>query len=544
MPRLNAHGAAVMGIGGEVSIDQVVYAHRGTNAQWLTDDTIICQCADTGVWMVSVCKVGQPFQWIPYADKGCNTLAAGGGLWQAHLNSVACFGEYGSLPDYSLGLTDNDARGYAGPGGEINLIPAGGLGIEIHSRSGVTPIPFGPARDVQVLGPASAIWRDDAGVFYTQGVPCPAQASGGSSPRYCLFPDGSAWIVYFAGAYGLIAHPVDDATSGVLLVPPGQPAFYPDARVVNGALVACWSTGAGEYPGELVVVRDVLALPRVEFGAAPEPPNPEPPNPEPPNPEPPEPPMSLVYDFGPCQQFADQRWPQMPHSTGHEQSANMATILYELRAMGHPFEMFLKDSGQSWHGWDGQNYSEDVCVVVQDGAKWWKDIIVRCGAPDAYISFGNAHDYQRPNPPSDEAKCVPPPTPPDAPAPIPPTPEPPVYGTGYLRTDFGDYLRAKKKTGELERGEAQLLTLADEGDGRVSIRIGGSGKYVCADPNVPDDPLMANRDSVGPWERFDVTTHADGTISLTAEGSGFDVCVEDSGKVTARGKATFTFEPD
>jgi len=750
MPRLNAHGAAVMGAGGQVSIDHVVYAEIGTCASWLTDDTIICQYLAPEGWRVSICKVGQPGQWAHYWDKGCNELTAGGGMWQAHLVGVANYGEYGSLPDYSLGLTGNDHRGYAGPGGEINIIPAGGVGIQIHSRShGVVAIPFGPALDVQVLGPTSAIWRDDpGGQFYTQGVPCPRQASGGSNPRYCVLPDGTPWIVYSSGAFGLIAHPADDASAGIVLAPPGANAFYPDARVVKGALCVAWSSGAGELPGELVVVPDALALTWTTFGAPPvdpiavigrgcycgffefvppsdlppggvqlfirceghadgalmlpdgtvigqwvegtsvdeieakaasapaspvaywdsrqwprfpvlpspswlclqaycganEPiadfeqnmratldaapawqplalvcqvytsnlelttnlaglvpvfsrlardypavtlllgftdqgratglcdhpevrpywdelaagipgypdvgPTPEPPNPEP-GPEPEPPPMDhLVYDFGPCQQFADQRWPQMPHSTGHEQSANMATILYELRAMGHPFEMFLKDSGQVWHGWDGQNYSEDVCVVVQDGAKWWKDIIVRCGAPDAYISFGNAHDYQRPNPPSDEAKCVPPPEPPDAPDPIPPAPSVP-YGPGYLRTEFGDHLRAKKKTGELERGEAQLLTLADEGDGRVSIRIGGSGRYVCADPNVPDDPLMANRDTVGPWERFEVakSPHDANKITLQAESSGFYVCAEDTGKVvanraTAGGWESFTFEPD
>ena len=749
MPRLNAHGAAVMGVGGQVSIDNVVYANRGTCATWLNDETIICQTTDLGPWMVCICKVGQPGQWAAYWGNGCNQLAAGGGLWQCWLSGVDCFGEYGHLgPDVSLGLTDNDNRGYAGPGGEINLVPAGGLGITIHARSGVVAIPFGAARDVQVLGPSSAVWRDDAGLFYAQGVTCPAQASGGSNPRYCVLPDGTPWIVYSSSAFGLIAHPADDASSGIVLAAPGVNAFYPDARVVNGKLVAAWSSGAGELPGELVVCPDVLAQPWTTFGTAPvdpiavigrgcycgffefvppgdlppggvqlfirceghadgalmlpdgttigqwvegtsveeieskaasapaapvaywdsrqwprfpvlpspswlclqaycganEPiadfernmratidaapagqalalvcqvytsnlelttnlaglvpvfsrlardypnitlllgftdqgratglcdhpevrplwdelaagipsypdvgPTPEPPNPEPPNPEPPMPPADqLVYDFGPCQQYANDRWPELPHLTGEEQSAAMATILYELRAMGHPFEMFLKSSGQHWVGWDGQSYSEDVCVVVQDGAKWWKDIIVMCGDPAAYISFGNASDYLPPSP-GDESKCVPPPEPPDAPEPLPPMPAVP-YGPGYLRTEFGDYLRAKKKGGELQRGDAQLLTLADEGDGRVSIRIGGSGRYVCADPNVPDDPLMANRDTVGPWERFTVakSAHDETKLTLQAESSGFFVCAEEGGKVVANrtsagGWESFTFEPD
>jgi hypothetical protein len=260
--------------------------------------------------------------------------------------------------------------------------------------------------------------------------------------------------------------------------------------------------------------------------------------------------MSLDYDFGPCQQYADQRWPEMPHHTGEEQSAAMATILYELRTMGHPFEMFLKSSGQHWVGWDGQSYSEDVCVVVQDGAKWWKDIIIACGDPSAYLSFGNASDYMPPSP-GDEDKCVPPPTPPDAPAPEPPEPpepEPPTadyLGDGYLRTAFNDYLTVKRD-GTLKTGSRRKFTLEERGAGKVSLKVDGS--YVCADPNIPDQSLMANRSDVGPWETFLVTVRDDGKIALQAESSGLFVCADDRGLVTANrdtagDEEAFTVEP-
>jgi hypothetical protein len=765
MPRLNAHGAAVMGAGGPVSIDNEVYAEIGTCASWLTDDTIICQYLAPEGWRVSICKVGQPGQWQHYWDQGCNELTAGGGLWQAHLVGVANYGEYGSLPDYSLGLTGNDHRGYAGPGGEINIIPAGGVGIQIHSRShGVVAIPFGPAHDVQVLGPTSAIWRDDpGGQFYAQGVPCPRQASGGSNPRYCVFPDGWAWVVYSSGAYGLIAHPAEDAGAGIVLAPPGVNAFYPDARIVNGALRACWSSGAGELPGELVVVPDVLALPWTTFAATPPvdpiavigrgcycgffefvppgdlPPGgvqlfirceghadgalmlpdgtvigqwvegtsveeieekaaaspappvaywdsrdwpywptlpqpswlciqaycgvnepiadfernmratlddakpgqalalvcqvytsnlelttnlsglvpvfsrlardypavtlllgftdqgratglcdhpevrplwdelaagipsypdagmpPEPPTPEPgpdPGPEPPEPPMptptpppdngldahgvcvnpehffkSLVWDKPPAQfeqvfrEIEDALW---KYGFG-----------FQCRSDGTPSSRLYLPTAICPNA--GAVTPQDEHLGVKQDPLCWSDEYAWAGA-DTIENNAAGQPIGWTWQPRGSGVYVPVPAPNQ---PQPPEPEPPSYlGLGYLRTEFGDYLRAKKKGGELERGQAQLLTLIDEGDGRVSMRIGGSGRYVCADPNVPDDPLYANRDTVGPWERFYVGVRDDGKITLQAESSGFYVCAEDTGKVVANrtsagGWESFTFEPD
>jgi hypothetical protein len=261
--------------------------------------------------------------------------------------------------------------------------------------------------------------------------------------------------------------------------------------------------------------------------------------------------MSLVYDFSSSQAHADARWPQMPHSTGHEQSAAFATILFELRNdQGHPYEMFLKPSGQNWQGWDGQYYSEDTAVLrLPDGSVWQKDCIVACGDPSAYISFGRAEDWQPPNPPSDADKCVPPPTPPDAPDPTPPNPEPPVVadylGDRYLGTAFHDYLTVKRD-GTLKTGSRRKFTLEERGAGKVSLKVDGS--YVCADPNIPDQSLMANRSDVGPWETFLVTVRDDGKIALQAESSGLFVCADDRGLVTANrdtagDEEAFTVEP-
>lgn len=268
MPRLNGRGQAVMGVGGAVSVDGVVYAQRGTCASWLDDDALICQTPDTGAWQVSVARLGVPGVWQAVDARGCNFLAAGGGRWQAQLVGVDCFGSYGSRPTASLGLLDNDGRGYAGPGGEIDIIPAGGVGIDIYSDLGVTSVGGVIARDVQVLGPTRAIWRDDAGRFHTIGIQTPIQAGPGIVPRYAIFQFRTSWVVYFSGTYGLIAHPVD-SLEGVVLAPPGHAAFYHDARVVDERLVVAWSSGAGELPHELVIEPDALALPRVTFGAPP-----------------------------------------------------------------------------------------------------------------------------------------------------------------------------------------------------------------------------------------------------------------------------------
>ena len=46
-----------------------------------------------------------------------------------------------------------------------------------------------------------------------------------------------------------------------------------------------------------------------------------------------------------------------------------------------------------------------------------------------------------------------------------------------------------------------------------SIRSKGTNKYVCAD-NYGNNPLVANRDSVAGWEKFQVVNNNDGTISI------------------------------
>ncbi|WP_224363899.1 right-handed parallel beta-helix repeat-containing protein [Hyalangium versicolor] len=63
---------------------------------------------------------------------------------------------------------------------------------------------------------------------------------------------------------------------------------------------------------------------------------------------------------------------------------------------------------------------------------------------------------------------------------------------------------------------------------RVSLQLQGSGQYVCAD-NQGNNPLIANRTAVGPWETFTVVDAGNGNIALRAEVNGLYVCADNQG---------------
>ena len=64
-------------------------------------------------------------------------------------------------------------------------------------------------------------------------------------------------------------------------------------------------------------------------------------------------------------------------------------------------------------------------------------------------------------------------------------------------------------------GPWETFDLADLGSGQVGVFSHANSRFVCAD-NVGLNPLIANRTSAGAWEKFTVTRNADGTTSLKA----------------------------
>ena len=77
-------------------------------------------------------------------------------------------------------------------------------------------------------------------------------------------------------------------------------------------------------------------------------------------------------------------------------------------------------------------------------------------------------------------------------------------------------------------GPWEKFDLIDLGNDKIALRAQANGRYVCAE-NQGNAPLIANRDAIGSWERFTLIHNADGTVSLRAEANGMLVVAEDGG---------------
>ncbi|MEU3519880.1 xylosidase [Streptomyces sp. NPDC006654] len=102
------------------------------------------------------------------------------------------------------------------------------------------------------------------------------------------------------------------------------------------------------------------------------------------------------------------------------------------------------------------------------------------------------------------------------------------------------YLRLTGDGGRMLKGQLALTTTrptqptTSTGSGgtpattTISLRARVNGKYVTAE-DAGAQPLIANRDAVGPWERFDQIDLGNGAIALRANANGRVVCAEDAG---------------
>lgn len=279
MPRLNAYGQAAMGVGdGVPSVDRVILDLRviGGATQWLDDDTPFAQVLtgapptgyqlarwDGSSWNADPVTIGGSF------------IAAGGGRWQAWMPS----GSYGSLSlPTGAGLSGGENTGVAAAGrdGTIAFVRdrQTGTGFVLAAPDGAeTEVRQVIARDLHVVGPAQALWRDDAGRLSVVGLSVPAQAGPAIGARRAMVA-GHPWIVYWTEAIGLVAHPWEDASLGYVLE--RQPiAFNHDAvglpaKPPMGAnpppprLRVAWSISQGESPGSLVVRDRIIGVDAME----------------------------------------------------------------------------------------------------------------------------------------------------------------------------------------------------------------------------------------------------------------------------------------
>ncbi|GGY27455.1 poly(ethylene terephthalate) hydrolase family protein [Streptomyces djakartensis] len=97
----------------------------------------------------------------------------------------------------------------------------------------------------------------------------------------------------------------------------------------------------------------------------------------------------------------------------------------------------------------------------------------------------------------------------------------------YADTAARDRLRADATSGTTTTTWEAVLTSLPTGP-TVSLRSRGNGQYVCAE-NAGADPLVANRATVGDWERFDLVDLGDNNVALKARANGRYVCAENAG---------------
>ena len=77
-------------------------------------------------------------------------------------------------------------------------------------------------------------------------------------------------------------------------------------------------------------------------------------------------------------------------------------------------------------------------------------------------------------------------------------------------------------------GPWEKFDLIDLGGGYVALRARVNGKYVTAE-SAGAKPLIANRDAIGPWETFQLVRNSDGSVSLRAKVNNKFVVAENAG---------------
>ena len=78
-------------------------------------------------------------------------------------------------------------------------------------------------------------------------------------------------------------------------------------------------------------------------------------------------------------------------------------------------------------------------------------------------------------------------------------------------------------------GQWERFDLIDRGNSTIALRARANNAFVCAD-NAGSSWLIANRGGVGAWETFTLVNNSDGTVSLWSWANGGYVTAENGGK--------------
>ncbi|MEU9576344.1 alpha/beta hydrolase [Streptomyces chilikensis] len=98
----------------------------------------------------------------------------------------------------------------------------------------------------------------------------------------------------------------------------------------------------------------------------------------------------------------------------------------------------------------------------------------------------------------------------------------------YADTAARDRLPADATSNTTTAGWEAVLTTSTPSGPPVSLRSRANNQYVCAE-NAGANPLVANRTTVGDWERFDLVDLGGGAVALRARVNGRYVCAENAG---------------
>jgi hypothetical protein len=230
--------------GGPGGVDIAVLAPDGRSAGWLTDDEIGCV---RGYAIVALPIGGGAPRVLDDAHGGANWARFGGGRFGAWLGGHA----YGAVDLMDANVLDT------GPDGTVAVqhTPPW-TGFELHAPDGtVTVVPdvrlAQPSeRSLRVVHATGAIWIDQTGTIHHVGLGPAQPAQVGPAGRPCTFMVGDVRLIaYWSERYGVVAHPMTDASRGVVLFPPSE-AFGVDAVAPGTVIRGVCASGEGELPSD------------------------------------------------------------------------------------------------------------------------------------------------------------------------------------------------------------------------------------------------------------------------------------------------------
>lgn len=251
MPKLNSKGEWCAGIGGStVSYQgQVIATPAAGSASWIDDTHIIYQQCDGDVCRLYIYDTTTG-QIAIAANRGANSIAAGGKVWAAWLAGYGLYASTGLyLPDAGLitvGRSDG-AIGYK----KVYQSDGPYYAKETDGSEWLITQTLG---QLQLLGNQEACWTADSTIHTTEGVPTPIIENWNYGMRMVLVNNTQWWVLYASSATGCyVAHPAENPGGPIAIHPElSEQQFGFDAVAVGSIIHYVFATNEGESPESVV----------------------------------------------------------------------------------------------------------------------------------------------------------------------------------------------------------------------------------------------------------------------------------------------------